>query len=101
MVVDGDLRSSEMTVLQSLAGLGKRLLLVLNKRDLRGAEEERRLLQLLRNRCNGLMSAADVVACSAAPQSVPRAGWTPCSRLQMSMNCCSGWPPSCMKTVRS
>ncbi len=77
VVVDGDLRSSEMTVLQSLAGLGKRLLLVLNKRDLRGAEEERRLLQLLRNRCNGLMSAADVVACSAAPQSVPRPGGRP------------------------
>ena len=51
VVVDGDLRSSEMTVLQSLAGLGKRLLLVLNKRDLRGAEEERRLLQVLRSRC--------------------------------------------------
>lgn len=77
VVVDGDLRSSEMTVLQSLAGLGKRLLLLLNKRDLRGAEEERRLLQLLRSRCNGLVPAADVVACSAAPQSVPRPGGRP------------------------
>ena len=77
VVVDGDLRSSEMTVLRSLAGLGKRLLLVLNKRDLRGAEEERRLLQLLRSRCEGLLPAADVVACSAAPQTIPRPGGHP------------------------
>ena len=77
VVVDGDLRSSEMTVLQSLAGLGKRLLLVLNKRDLRGAEEERRLLQVLRSRCTGLVPAADVVACSAAPQSIPQPGGRP------------------------
>ena len=44
VVVDGDLRASEFGVLQSIADLGKRLLLVLNKRDLRGVEEERRLL---------------------------------------------------------
>ena len=77
VVVDGDLRSSEMTVLQSIAALGKRLLLVLNKRDLRGADEERRLLQLLRSRCAGLLEPADVVACSAAPQSIPRPGGRP------------------------
>ena len=39
VVVDGDLRASEYAVVTSLAGLGKRLLLVLNKRDLRGVEE--------------------------------------------------------------
>ena len=77
VVVDGDLRSSEMAVLQSIAALGKRLLLVLNKRDLRGADEERRLLQLLRSRCSGLLEPADVVACSAAPQSIPRPGGRP------------------------
>ena len=77
VVVDGDLRSSEMTVLQSIAALGKRLLLVLNKRDLRGADEERRLVQLLRSRCAGLLEPADVVACSAAPQSIPRPGGRP------------------------
>ena len=44
VVVDGDLRKSELNVVQSLSGLGKRLVLVLNKCDLRGEEEERRLL---------------------------------------------------------
>ena len=42
VVVDGDLRRSELDVVHSLSGLGKRLLLVLNKCDLRGEEEERR-----------------------------------------------------------
>lgn len=77
VLVDGDLRSSELSVIRSIADLGKRLLLVLNKRDLRGVEEERRLLKLLRSRCQGLISADDVVACSAAPQSVPRPGMKP------------------------
>ena len=77
VLVDGDLRASELSVIRSIADLGKRLLLVLNKRDLRGVEEERRLLKLLRSRCQGLISADDVVACSAAPQSVPRPGMKP------------------------
>ena len=77
VVVDGDLRQSELTVVRSIADLGKRLLLVLNKRDLRGAEEERRLLEVLRRRCQGLVQPGDVVACSAAPQSLPRPGRTP------------------------
>lgn len=77
VVVDGDLRSSELSVISSIGELGKRLLLVLNKRDLRGEDEERRLLQLLRNRCAGLVEPEDVVACSAAPQSLPRPGRTP------------------------
>ena len=53
LVLDGDLRASELEVFEALAGLGKRLLLVLNKCDLRGEEEERRLLALLRQRCAG------------------------------------------------
>ena len=77
VLVDGDLRASELSVIRSIADLGKRLLLVLNKRDLRGVEEERRLLKLLRSRCSGLISDDDVVACSAAPQSVPRPGRKP------------------------
>ena len=44
LVVDGDLRAAEQEVFSALAQLGKRLLLVLNKCDLRGQEEERRLL---------------------------------------------------------
>ena len=77
VVVDGDLRASEFGVLQSIADLGKRLLLVLNKRDLRGVEEERRLLEVLRHRCRGLVEELDVIACSASPQSIPRPGGKP------------------------
>ena len=77
VVVDGDLRASEYTVVTSLAGLGKRLLLVLNKRDLRGVDEEKRLLQVLRSRCQGQLNPADVVACSASPQSIPQPGRRP------------------------
>ena len=77
VVVDGDLRQSELTVIRSIADLGKRLLLVLNKRDLRGADEEKRLLEVLRSRCSGLVQPHDVVACSAAPQSLPRTGRSP------------------------
>ena len=77
VVVDGDLRAAELEVTRHLAGLGKRLLLVLNKCDLRGEDEERRLLALLQQRCADLLSPADVIATSAAPQSVPRPGKQP------------------------
>ena len=84
-VVDGDLRSSEFSVLRSLAEVGKRTLLVLNKCDLRGETEEQRLLQLLRRRCTGLVESQDVVSASAAPQSVPRPGerpWQPPAEIE-------------------
>ena len=50
---------------------------MLNKRDLRGVEEERRLLDVLRQRCRGLVEELDVIACSASPQSIPRPGGQP------------------------
>ena len=77
LVVDGDLRAAELEVFDALAALGKRLLLVLNKADLRGQEEERRLLALLRRRSQGRIAAEDVLAASAAPQSLPRPGGKP------------------------
>jgi small GTP-binding protein len=77
LVVDGDLRAAEQEVFQALAALGKRLLLVLNKADLRGQEEERRLLELLRRRSQGQIEAEDVLAASAAPQSMPMPGGRP------------------------
>lgn len=77
LVVDGDLRASEQELFDALASLGKRLILVLNKADLRGEEEERRLLALLRQRCLGRIAPEDVVAASAAPQSVPMPGGRP------------------------
>ena len=77
LVVDGDLRASELAVFDTLASLGKRLLLVLNKCDLRGEREEERLLELLRQRCGKRISAEDVIPASAAPQSVPMPGGRP------------------------
>lgn len=77
LVVDGDLRASELEVFDTLAGLGKRLILVLNKCDLRGEQEESRLLDLLRQRTRGRIAAEDVIAASAAPQSVPMPGGRP------------------------
>ena len=72
VVVDGDLRASEAAVMEALLQLGKRMLLVLNKCDLRGIDEQQRLLDVLRSRCRGLIADADVIPCSAAPQSIPR-----------------------------
>ena len=77
LVVDGDLRASEQEVLDTLASLGKRLLLVLNKCDLRGEQEEERLLALLRGRCGGRIAPEDVIPAAAAPQSVPMPGGRP------------------------
>jgi small GTP-binding protein len=80
LVVDGDLRQAEQEVLAALASLGKRLLLVLNKCDLRGEAEEQRLLSLLRRRCADCadrLTPEDVVPASAAPQSLPRPGGQP------------------------
>ena len=50
-VIDSDLRSAELEAIQGLANLGKRLLLVLNKCDLRGEQEAKKLLLLLKNHC--------------------------------------------------
>ncbi|MEX0588393.1 MAG: DUF697 domain-containing protein [Cyanobium sp.] len=77
LVVDGDLRASELEVFDALASLGKRLMLVLNKCDLRGEQEELRLLDLLRQRTQGRIAAEDVIPASAAPQSVPMPGGRP------------------------
>ena len=77
LIVDGDLRASELAVFDTLANLGKRLLLVLNKCDLRGEREEERLLELLRRRCGKRISSEDVIEASAAPQSVPMPGGKP------------------------
>lgn len=77
LVVDGDLRAAELEVFDTLAGLGKRLLLVLNKCDLRGEREAERLLELLRRRTSGRIAAEDVLPASAAPQSVPMPGGRP------------------------
>jgi hypothetical protein len=77
LVVDGDLRAAEMEVFEALASLGKRLVVVLNKCDLRGEQEEARLLELIRQRCGSRLAPDDVIPVSAAPQSLPMPGGRP------------------------
>ncbi|MBD2596236.1 DUF697 domain-containing protein [Nostoc spongiaeforme FACHB-130] len=68
-VVDNDLRRSEYEPLRGLAEIGKRSLLILNKTDLYTDENQEVILARLRERVRGFISAHDVVAIAANPQS--------------------------------
>ncbi len=69
-VVDNDLRKSEYDPLHSLAQIGKRSLLILNKTDLYTEADREIILAQLRERVRGLIPTSDVVAIAAHPQSV-------------------------------
>lgn len=67
-VVDNDLRRSEYEPLRSLAAIGKRSLLVLNKTDLYTDEDQESILARLRQRVSGFIPPNDVIAIAANPQ---------------------------------
>lgn len=69
-VLDNDLRQSEFQSLQSLANMGKRSLLVLNKTDLYPEADREAILQALRARVKGVIAGMDVVAIAANPQAI-------------------------------
>jgi small GTP-binding protein len=69
-VVDNDLRHSEYDPLRTLAEIGKRSLLVLNKTDLYTDEDKEIILARLRERVRGFISPTDLVAIAANPQPV-------------------------------
>jgi len=69
-VVDNDLRHSEYEPLAALLAIGKRSLLVLNKKDLYTTEEVETLLQTLRQRVQSFLAPQDVVAIAASPADV-------------------------------
>ena len=48
-----------------------------NKCELRGEQEEKQLLILLRARCRGLIAPEDILPVAASPQSVPMPGGRP------------------------
>ncbi|AFZ02101.1 YcjF family protein [Calothrix sp. PCC 6303] len=73
-VVDNDLRRSEYEPLQSLAQIGKRSLLVLNKTDLYTEEDKEVILARLRERVRGFIPTNDVVSIAANPQVVELEG---------------------------
>ena len=74
VVVDSDLRSAEMEMARTLSNIGKRMLIILNKIDLRGANEEEELLFLLRQKCKYLLDPKDIVSTAASPQSIQQKG---------------------------
>lgn len=67
-VLDGDLRKSEYEPLRTLAEIGKRSIVVFNKVDLYPDTDRDEILDRLRQRVKGFVSAMDVVAISANPQ---------------------------------
>ncbi|WP_009632229.1 YcjF family protein [Synechocystis sp. PCC 7509] len=68
-VVDNDLRSSEYQPLQTLAAMGKRSLIVLNKIDLYTEADTEIIIARLRERVHSFIKPVDIVAISANPQS--------------------------------
>ena len=77
VVIEGDLRSAETKIIRNLSKLGKRLMIVLNKIDLRGENEERRLIQILNSRCSDFIAPEDIICTSASPQSIAVPGGKP------------------------
>ena len=77
VVIEGDLRSSETKTIRNLYNSGKRLILVLNKIDLRGENEERRLIEILNSRCSDFLEPKDIVCTSSSPQSIAIPGKKP------------------------
>ena len=77
VVIEGDLRSAETKTIRNLSNLGKRLLVVLNKIDLRGENEERRLIEILNSRCNDFVDPEDIICTSASPQTIAIPGKKP------------------------
>ncbi|WP_269610107.1 DUF697 domain-containing protein [Prochlorococcus marinus] len=77
VVIEGDLRSEETKTIRSLSKSGKRLLLVLNKIDLRGENEEKRLIQILNSKCFDFIEPKDIICTSASPQTISIPGKKP------------------------
>ena len=77
VVIEGDLRSAETKTIRNLSKLGKRLIIILNKIDLRGENEERRLVQIINARCSDFIEPEDIICTSASPQTIANPGNKP------------------------
>tara|TARA_Y100001968_G_scaffold254037_1_gene239804 strand:- start:3528 stop:5072 length:1545 start_codon:yes stop_codon:yes gene_type:complete len=77
VVIEGDLRSAEINTIRTLSDVGKRLILVLNKIDLRGENEEKKLINILSSRCSDFINSEDIVCTSASPQTIAIPGKKP------------------------
>ncbi len=67
-VVDGDITESELAALKTLLAQGRPVLLALNKSDLFTSEQRDRLLTVLRERTDGLLSPDHIIAVAADPR---------------------------------
>ncbi len=70
-VVDHDLVRNEHAAIVALARLGKRSIVVFNKKDRFPDADRDAILAKLRERLAGVATAADVVAASASPRPIP------------------------------
>jgi len=77
VIIDTDLRALEMSFISSFKKVGKKILLVLNKCDLRTEREEQKLLSIIKKQCYGLIESKNILSCCAAPQSIPIKGRRP------------------------
>ncbi len=77
VVIDNDLRALEMDLIISLSEGGKRMLIVLNKCDLRGEKEVNQLISIIRTKTQGYVKPEDVIEATSSPQSIPRPGSAP------------------------
>jgi len=69
-VVDHDLTRSDRQVVLDMARMGKRLIVVLNKKDRLTDTDRQAILSALRDRLDGVVGREDVVAVAAAPAPV-------------------------------
>jgi small GTP-binding protein len=67
-VVDGDITGSERTALRTLVQQGRPVLVALNKKDLYTGGDLSALLESIRRKTGGLVSAGDVIAVAADPR---------------------------------
>jgi small GTP-binding protein len=70
-VVDYDLTRAEHRTLLEMSRLGKRIIVVLNKKDRLTEEDRDEILSHLRERLDGFVPPEDVVAIAAGPAPVP------------------------------
>lgn len=70
-VTDSDLNETEYSALLTLAGVHKPIVVILNKKDLYSPDQQRRLLEVLRNeRLANIVAPEDIVMTSADPREV-------------------------------
>jgi small GTP-binding protein len=70
-VLDGDITDTELSALRTLLGLGRPVIVALNKSDLYTAGEREALLGAIRRKTAGLVAERQVIAVAADPRPQP------------------------------